>query len=289
MQMLALACIAIGGLVWYGQYSLSTMQDTIPLWNNSLMPSGGMPSLTSNFTLPNYTDAVLHVEWLLTFKYHYPDDQVSVQTVWRLDGVQIYNKPYSYSMSDVHEQSLNVTANVLHTVTLTLVIMVQGPAVSTWNITASGWVGYNPAVAPPPVQTYYTVSVASSVGGSTSPGSGLYQALDGSTFSVSGSANSGYTFSRFTLNGVNSTSSTLSFTVISNQTVVAYFMVGQTESPPPASPNNTQTNPYNPPSGSGGSPIQVVQSHADYVAYGLVFFGVLVLGVGVMQRKKRGS
>ncbi len=287
MQTFALACIAVGGLVWYGHYSLSTMQDTIPLWSNTLMPSGGMPSLTANFTLPNYTDAVLHVEWLLTFKYHWPEDQVSVQTVWRLDGVQIYNKPYSYSMSDVHEQTLNVTANVVHTVTLTLVIMVQGPAYSTWNVTASGWVGYNPAVAPPPSPTYHTVSVASSIGGSTSPSSGLYQALNGSSFSVTALPSSGYTFSRFSLNGVNSTSSTLSFTVSSNETVVAYFMTRQTESPPPANPNNTQTNPYNPPSDSGGSAVQVVQSHGDYVAYGLVFFGILVLGVGIMQRKKR--
>jgi len=139
----------IGGFAWLGHYTTSSgtgphlpTQETICFWNKTLVPAAWPTVLTASFTLPAYSSAVLHVEWTLTFKYHYLDDRVAVQTTLNLDSAQLEMKPYSYTLSYVYEKSIAVTANTPHTVTLSLVIMVQGPGYSTFNETATGWVSY---------------------------------------------------------------------------------------------------------------------------------------------------
>lgn len=142
-------CIAVGALVWSGRFSLPgtagtqpPMQNVISLWNKTLIPSDWPTVLTASFTLPSYSSAVLHVEWALSFRYQYSGDRVSVQTVLSLDGVQIDNKPYSYTLNYQYEKSLTVSANAIHTVRLALVIMINGPCYSTFNETATGWISY---------------------------------------------------------------------------------------------------------------------------------------------------
>lgn len=147
---IAIICITIGGLAWSGHLpNIPGMGGTGPpssnmisFWNKTLIPAAWPTVLTASFTLPSYSSAVLHVDWALTFKYQYSGDRVSVQTVLSLDGVQIDNKPYSYTLNYQYEKPLTVTANVPHSVTLSLVIMIDGPCYSTFNETASGWVSY---------------------------------------------------------------------------------------------------------------------------------------------------
>ncbi len=84
--------------------------------------------------------------------------------------------------------------------------------------------------APPPA-TYYYLTVQPAMGGSTSPPPGVYQKPSGTTVTLSATPYSGYTFQKWTVNGVRYTSSTVHVTMDSDKSAAAVFEAQQPQPP----------------------------------------------------------
>ncbi len=152
---IALVCIVIVSFalfgIWFGNYTTSgggsppeTRQpkNLITLWNQTSFPTGGVTQLTASFTLPTAaSSAILHVEWSFSFIHHYSADRVGIQTSLYLDSLTLDHTIYASELNYAYEEPISFSGSS-HTVKLVLVVMVLGPAYSTFSEIATGWVSY---------------------------------------------------------------------------------------------------------------------------------------------------
>jgi len=79
------------------------------------------------------------------------------------------------------------------------------------------------------IPVYYTLTIGTTVGGTTNPAPGTYTCLEGTTVQVQAIPSSGYNFDHWILDGTMYTSNPISVLMNRNQNLTAYF----SEIPPP--------------------------------------------------------
>lgn len=92
---------------------------------------------------------------------------------------------------------------------------------------------------PTSLPTSYTLTIDPTEGGTTVPTSGHYSHPIGTQVTLTASANEGYTFACWTINGHNNASSRIDLVMTENKVCQAFFQNNSGPTPPPTSPPTT--------------------------------------------------
>ena len=135
-----------------------------------------------------------------------------------------------------------------------------------------------------PTSANYTLVIDPTEGGTTVPTSGQYSHAIGTQVTLTASANEGYTFAYWTINGHNNASSRIDIVMAENKVCQAYFQNNSGPTPPPTSPPTV----LGPQSTIGEPQSQTTLFIVLAVAAFLVFVATIELIVRKRARKRTG-
>ncbi len=174
------------------------------------------PTVTSTDPVNVATDVALNKQIAATFSKTMDASTITTSTFTLMQGLTFVSGTVSYAgMTATYIPSSSLTPNTTYTATVT-----TGAKDLAGNSMTANYVWSFKTVTP------YIVTLSSnpSTGGTTS-GSGAFNS--GTSVTVTASANSGYKFTNWTENGIAvSTNANYQFTIISDRTLVANFIVG---------------------------------------------------------------